>query len=139
VTSPTQLSMKNLAKRGYIAAVVERWNQWTKIRQDLFGFADIIAYTATTDGMRRIVLVQTTTAANMSARRKKIQESKHAHWWLLSGGDIELHGWAKMGPRGKRKVWTLKMGTFSPVDGGHIMYVGGGEHGPIGVPLHRSR
>ena len=124
MTSPTQLSLNNLAKRGYIAAVVERWNQWAKIRQDLWGFADIIACTFTPDGMRRIVLVQTTTAANMSARRKKIQENTQARMWLRCGGDIELHGWAKVGARGKRKVWTLRMGTFSPVDGGHITYIG---------------
>ena len=28
--------------------------------------------------------------------------------WIKAGGKCEWHGWAKRGPRGRRKVWTLR-------------------------------
>ena len=27
--------------------------------------------------------------------------------WLAAGNGLVFHGWAKQGPRGKRKAWTL--------------------------------
>ena len=42
-TSPTQLSLKKLREEGYIVAVVEHWNSFARIRQDLFGFIDLLA------------------------------------------------------------------------------------------------
>jgi hypothetical protein len=39
-TSPTQLSLKKLREEGYTVAVVEHWNSFARIRQDLFGFID---------------------------------------------------------------------------------------------------
>src|SRR5271167_4627948 len=41
--SPTQRSLKLLRERGWTCQVVERWNQWAKVRQDLFGCLDILA------------------------------------------------------------------------------------------------
>ena len=42
-TSPTQLSLKKLREEGYTVAVVEHWNSFARIRQDLFGFIDLLA------------------------------------------------------------------------------------------------
>ena len=41
-TSPTQLSLKLMKERGYLCQIVERWNAFAKIRQDLFGFVDVL-------------------------------------------------------------------------------------------------
>ena len=41
--SPTQLSIRHLKENGYLVAVVEKWNPFVKIRQDLFGFIDVLA------------------------------------------------------------------------------------------------
>lgn len=94
--SPTQLSLDFLNKCGYACAIVEKWNAHAKIRQDLFGFADIIAY----HPLHGIVLVQTTTAHNMKAREKKILASPHFEGWKRAGGKVVLHGWGKNGCEG---------------------------------------
>jgi hypothetical protein len=90
--SPTERSLKDLRKRGFVAAVVERWNSFAHIRQDLFGWMDIIAY----HPEKKITLgVQTTTRANLVARKLKVLENQHAATWLAAGNKIEVHGWAK--------------------------------------------
>lgn len=100
--SPTQRSLQYCRKQGWVAGVTERWNSYVKIRQDLFGFIDIIML----DG--GILAIQATTISNMAARRKKILAEHRARSWLDAGGGIEVWGWAKRGKVGKRKLWTLK-------------------------------
>ena len=101
-TSPTVRSLALLRKNGYSAQVTEKWNPYAKIRIDLFGFIDIVAIKEGEDG---VVGVQTTTAAGFSARYKKILGIPAARIWLEAGNKILLHGWAKKGARGKRKLW----------------------------------
>ena len=68
-TSPTTLSLKALRDAGYVAAVVEHFNPHKRIRQDLFGFIDIIAIRP-----GETLAVQTTSRSNMAARVRKIAE-----------------------------------------------------------------
>lgn len=98
----TKRAITDLEKRGYTAAVVERWNPFARIRQDLFGFADIIAFR-----VGEVLLVQTTTKSNMSARRNKINSNPTAQAWLAAGHGIELQGWYQEGRFWKVKVETL--------------------------------
>jgi hypothetical protein len=90
VNSPTQRSLKHLRDLGYTVAVAEYWNPHARRRIDLFGVFDLVAI-----GDGGIIGVQTTTAANISARRAKIAESREAAKWLRAGGRILLHGWRK--------------------------------------------
>lgn len=118
-TSPTQRSLELLRKRGYLAQVVERWNQYARVRQDVFGFGDILACGGCVAGMtKEIVLVQTTTSTNMAARQKKIEAEPKALCWLQAGGKIIVHGWALRGARGKPKRWQVRevhaLGAFLP-------------------------
>jgi hypothetical protein len=101
--SPTARALADLRKDGRIAAIVERWNQWAKVRQDLFGFADILYLT---EGS--IVALQVTSATNHAARRTKILVEPNALAWLKAGGLIELWSFAKQGPRGKVKKWVCR-------------------------------
>ena len=101
-TSPTVRSLALLRKNGYTAQVVERYNPYAHVRIDLFGFIDIVAIKEGEDG---VVGVQTTTASGFSARYKKILGIPAARIWLEAGNKILLHGWAKKGARGKRKLW----------------------------------
>lgn len=101
-TSPTQRSLALLRKAGLIAAVTEHWNPYAHIRQDLFGFGDIIAIDPAN---RRIILVQTTTVANQAARRKKIEALPEARAWVQAGGQVIVHGWSKRIVN-KRRVWV---------------------------------
>ena len=99
-SSPTQRSLALLRRRGYTVAIGEKWNPHARVRQDLFGFGDLLAC-----GDGRIFLVQCTSGDNHSKRRRKIQSAKEARRWLQSGGKILILSWAKQGPRGKRKLW----------------------------------
>ncbi len=107
-TSPTVLSIRHLKKLGFAVAIVEKFNSFIKIRQDCFGFIDLIAIRE-----RQIIGVQTTTSDNMSARIAKIRELDTPALWLAAGGIIHIHGWAKKGARGKRKVFVLRQYNYN--------------------------
>jgi len=109
--SPTARSLKYLRDNGYTAQVVERWNPYAKIRQDLFGIIDIVAVK---DKVPGVLGVQATSASNIFARIKKSLECPHLQAWLGSGNRLEVWGWAKRGPRGQRKVWTLLKREIRP-------------------------
>ena len=102
---PGQRSLKLLRKRGYRCQVVERWNQFARVRQDLFGFIDILAMKC---GQLGIVGIQTTTAANTSARIKKILIDcrEDALLWLRSGNVIVVQGWKKS-MKDKKARWSV--------------------------------
>jgi hypothetical protein len=103
--SPTQRTLKHLRAQGYVAAVVERFNPYVRIRQDLFGCIDILAVGA---GCQGVLAVQTTTTANMYARIEKCRANPVFPIWKEAGNRFIVHGWAKRGGRGARKLWTLK-------------------------------
>ncbi len=102
--TPTQRSLAKLRDDNWTVAIVEKWNQWAKVRQDLYGFADLLAVSPS----RGIIAVQTTSGNNVAARVDKIRQEPRAGIWLAAGGKIVVHGWRKVGPRGKRKVWECR-------------------------------
>ena len=90
-TSPTQRSLKLLRDQGYTCAIVEHWNPFAHIRQDLFGFIDIMAIK---EG--ETLGVQTTTLAHQPERVVKIKEHKNYPIVRLAGWKIHVHGWRKL-------------------------------------------
>jgi len=80
-----------------LVQVVERWNPYARVRQDLFGIIDVVAVGAD------IVAVQTTTASNVSARVAKITESEALPILRKAGIRVRVHGWRKV--RGR---WRLR-------------------------------
>ena len=88
--SPTQLSLELMRARGYTCAIVEHWNPFARIRQDLFGFIDVLCL-----GDGEVVGVQTTSRSHISNRAKKIREHDNLLPVLDSGIRILIHGWAK--------------------------------------------
>ena len=109
MSTPTSRSLEFLRGQGYTAEVVERYNSFTRRRNDFLGFADILAFKI---GVRGVLAVQTTSGSNASARIEKIRQEPKAGLWLAAGNQIVVHGWAKRGPRGKRKVWTCRETVF---------------------------
>ena len=102
--SPTQRSLKALRERGYTAAVTEHWNAYSKVRQDLFGFIDILAISGDIT-----LAVQTTSSTNVAARVAKILANPKAKAWCDTlNRQLVVHGWSKKGPRGKRKLWECR-------------------------------
>jgi hypothetical protein len=43
MSSPAQRTLQALRRDGYLAAVAEKWNAFSRTRADLFGFADVLA------------------------------------------------------------------------------------------------
>lgn len=108
MASPTQLSMMHARALGGIPDVVERWTG--PVKQDLFGAFDLIVMYP---NECRIVAVQTTAGMNnKAARRRKMDDNPLIEAWLRSGGQVQLHGWRKMGARGKRKLWVCSITEF---------------------------
>jgi hypothetical protein len=100
--SPTQLSLKMMREQGYYAEVVERYNSFTRKRNDLFGFVDVLCLKP-----GEVVGVQTTSYSNLSARIKKIREHEHFKIVTDSGIKVVAHGWQKVNNRWKcREVFV---------------------------------
>ena len=104
--SPTQRTLAMLRKDGWTAAVVERFNPHAKVRQDLFGFIDLVAVRPDHPG---VLAVQACVTGDQSKRLAKIAEEPRARTWLAAGNPIQVIGWAKRGARGKRKTWTVSI------------------------------
>lgn len=104
-TSPTQRSLKKMRKDGWLCAVTEKWNPYAKVRQDLFGFIDVLCVRPD-----EMVAVQTTSGDNVSARLAKLRSLPTVALWLSSPTrTIQVHGWAKRGGRGERKLWSCRV------------------------------
>lgn len=101
--SPTQRALAELRKLGAVASITERWNAFAKIRQDLFGFCDVLAIIGP-----NIVAIQVTSGTNHAARRTKILSEPRAESWLKAGGMIEVWSFAKKGKHGNRKLWSCR-------------------------------
>ena len=98
--SPTQRTLQELRKRGLTAAVVERWNPHAKIRQDLFGFIDVLAV-----GDDGVIAVQTTSNDHVSDRLKKVLAHDNYKPVTAAGIKVYVHGWMKSRSTGR---WTLR-------------------------------
>jgi hypothetical protein len=101
--SPTARSLARLRELGYRAQKVEQTIPKTFIKRDCFG-ADILALKAG----QPILTIQTTSGSNHAARRAKLETEGFTALWKSAGAALEIWSWTHAGPRGKRKVWTLR-------------------------------
>ncbi len=101
--SPTTRSKAHLKELGYEAVVVERWNSFARIRQDLKG-VDILGFKAG----EPLLAVQTTSDVHHADHCDKLRLSGNAALWKACGVNIEVWSWGKRGARGERKLWTLR-------------------------------
>jgi len=101
--SPTQRAKADLKKMGAEVAIVEKWNPHAKIRQDCFGFIDLIVLLGT-----NMIGVQVTSGSNHAARKAKIAAEPLARAWLMTGALIELWSYSKKKPRGERARWECR-------------------------------
>ena len=112
--TPTQRTLRELRERGCICGIVERFNQHAGpfgLRQDLFGFIDIIALYPDS-----IVGIQSC-GQSFSEHFKKIVENEVAPEWLKHGR-IELWAWRKVKRvrGGKAMIWRPKVHSFTADD-----------------------
>ena len=98
---PGARTMEHMRKEGLVVAMVERRNPHAMIRQDLFGFADLIAMRPGAG----IIAVQATSMGNRTSRITKIIAEPRAKLWLASGGRIQVWGWRKLTRGMVREKW----------------------------------
>ena len=99
--SPTQRTLKKLRESGDypLVAIVERWNAFAKIRQDLFGIIDLLAI----DSKGNTVGIQVTSYSNISARVKKMEDSDAIHHLRDANWVLLVQGWHK-----KNNKWACR-------------------------------
>lgn len=109
----TARSKEYLEKNGWRCWTVEqmvrippRFGQPAKMfKRDVWNFGDLLCM----HPQLGIALVQTTTRAHQAERIEKIRQIPEADTWIEAGGKLYVHGWAKVGPRGKAKRWEVSI------------------------------
>jgi hypothetical protein len=86
--SPTARTLAALRADGWIAAIVEKWNAHARRRVDLFGIGDVLAIRPG----EPVLLIQTTTATNLVARRTKARAEPHLMAWLATQPPAAIPG-----------------------------------------------
>jgi hypothetical protein len=82
---------------------VEKWNQFSRRREDLWG-ADVACFSPT----QGIALVQVTDDSRFRGDVDRLTADPVVKEWLGSGGRFLVLALDKHGPRGKRKLWTVR-------------------------------
>jgi len=101
--SPTQRSLAEMRKRGYFCQVVEKYNSFTKTRNDFAGFIDVLCL-----GDDEVVGVQATSGDNVSKRVAKITDHENVGHVRKAGIRILVHGWRK-GANGRYQLREIDL------------------------------
>lgn len=113
-----------LRKKGYTVAKVERWNVFAHIRQDLFGFADILAIHPDHTG---VLAIQTTHKNFLKDHSQLLKKQATVRIWLESSNRIWLIGWEKAWKvdGSHRKIWApIVQEVTSAINGSGKLYFG---------------
>jgi len=113
--SPVQRTIRELRNQGCLCDIAEKFNAHVGpfgIRQDLFGFIDIIALAP--DGIRGIQAC----GADFKAHKNKILSNENALEWLRSGGRIDIYSWRKVKKKrgGKLLIWAPRVESITKED-----------------------
>lgn len=116
--SPTQRTLKAMREQGRVCGIVERFSSHVGpfgIRQDLFGFIDIIAI----DPEQGAVAIQSCGQDYSGHVRKLTQERNQECFDWLKHHPAELWGWRKVKLKrgGKALRWRPRVADIVVVDG----------------------
>lgn len=117
-----QRSKEELEKHGYVVGKTEQpWNQFSKVRKDFCGFADLIAFHPDKNDVLAVQCCSDN-GGDVSAHVKKLTALDSVRKWIKQPcRRLEIWGWGKRGVRGKRKMWTLRVIEINIVDGDSIV------------------
>lgn len=125
-TFSLQKSRELLKRMGYDTWIVEKpWNPYTKRREDLFNFADLVGIRKDVRGVTAIQAtgedaqshVHKILAGFRDKSGKEIPPNGHVKTWLLAGNRFFIWGWRMRGAKGKRKTYQLREIQFVLKDG----------------------
>lgn len=77
-----------------VVTIVERWNQITKTRADLFGFADLRLIKES-----QLSMLERVTSTGWAARLLKVNEEPRVALAPSCGSSIQIHNWCKLASR----------------------------------------
>ena len=106
MASPTARTLKYYRDKGYYIEVVERYNHYTKRRNDFAGFCDMIAIKG-----KETVCVQATTVGHIPDHQRKIEASPNLALLKSANWTVTLIGWKKYKLKrgGKAYRWREKI------------------------------
>lgn len=113
MSSPTQKAIALLTRLHYSTGIVEKWNPHGEVRQDLYGFLDLLAHREE----RKVLQLQVTSWANVGDRVKKIvllSESEKTGARIrnvvgASGTITEVWGFKPKPPKGKPNLKRVRI------------------------------
>jgi hypothetical protein len=115
-----QRSKQYLEEKGFHVWITEHWNQWSRTRQDLFGFADLVAVRHDSKGVWAVnacgedVASHTKKYLNGWEHPKKGHQPPNPHLpvWLAAGNRLSIMGWRLRKNEGTRDTYQLRMVEF---------------------------
>jgi hypothetical protein len=101
-------TLDSLRESGYIADIVERRLPKCFVCRDLFGIADLLAVHP---AERVVLLIQVTSAGNITHRLERIRARPELPAVLAAGVRVEIWGWAK-----RNRCWHARRVAIQPGD-----------------------
>lgn len=112
-----QRSKRYLEEKGFHVWITEHWNQWSHVRQDLFGFADLVAVRHDSNGVWAVNACGEDVAKHIKKyingweHPKKGQQPPNPHLpvWLSAGNRFSIMGWRLRDNEGTRDTYQLRL------------------------------
>jgi len=109
-TKSIQRSLKLIKEYGWLYWITEKWNHYTKRREDLYNFCDILCL----EGKRTIAIQAC--GSDYQAHVIKIMENEYVIPWLEAGNELQVWSFRQYLKKrgGKAKEWRVnKTDVFS--------------------------
>lgn len=125
-TLSLQRSREELKRQGYDTWIVEKpYNPYTKRREDLFNFADLVGIRADCVGVTAIQATGEDVSAHIhkilagftDKSGKEIPPNGHVKTWLLAGNRFFVWGWRLRKHKGTKPTWQLREIQFQLKEG----------------------
>lgn len=120
--SPTQRTLKLLREEGWTAAVVEKWNPYARIRQDLWGVDVLAIESGGVFVKRNLLAVQACAGSSHAARRAKLCGNPDVRKLMEAGVTVEVWSWSQKmhrnadGSKAKVKRWQCRRDRLAFAD-----------------------
>ena len=104
-TKSIQRSLKRIKERKWVYWITEKWNSYTRTREDLFQFCDILCLDED-----RTIAIQAC-GSDYQPHVRKIKENEWVRPWLKGGRELQIWSWRKLKKKrgGKAMVWKVRV------------------------------